>query len=85
MIKLIGFNGPIQIPGRVSVLSTWNVTEHGRTLRVEETPEGVRFRVGLIEGEAWKPTGDVVDVGKHKIDYIIRTEGASGATKEQKK
>lgn len=81
-IKLIGFNGPIQIPGRISVLSIWNATDQGKTIHVEETQQGVNLIMGVLDGGTWKATGDVVEVYRHKIDYVIR---AAAPAKEQKK
>lgn len=70
----------VTIPGRISVLTSWNRTEHGKLIQVEETNTGLTLRVHDGEG---KPIGDV-DVYRHLIAQITREPGARKAAEVKK-
>lgn len=80
-IKQIHFVEAVQIPGRISVITTWNVTEHAKLLKAEETQHGVRLT--LVNGDG-QPT-DIVDVYRSNVKQIIRSVASAAPGKEQKK
>lgn len=68
MIKIITFTEALTIPGRIATLTTYNRTEHGKWVQVEETNFGLTLHISDADGKA---IGDV-DVYRHMIKQITR-------------
>lgn len=86
MIKYIALKEAVTIPGRISTITTWNHSEHGKLIRVEENPDGFTFIVGTIdEKNQWQPTGDIVEVYRHMVKQVLRVRKDVGQPKEQRK
>lgn len=91
-IRFIKFRGPITVPARSSVVTLYNA-EQDEQIRAEECPVGFALHVGKLDDKKqWQPTGQVVRVPWHMVEYVTETKqggGSGGAgtlsVKEQKK
>jgi hypothetical protein len=75
MIKYITLVEAITIPGRISTISTWNINEHSKLLRVKETDTGFVFALGTTSDKGeFTESGETVEVFRHMVKQVTRSE-----------
>lgn len=81
-LKFIKFTTTVTVPGPKSAVSFWNAKEDSGHIRAEETANGFELHTGTVKDGQWQPSGMVVRVPWHMVEYVTEQRATNAEKKK---